>query len=288
MLYVKLLKMPVTTRSQLKNISASTLAFAKPVEKPITKVRPDTQEAILPWFVATIKEGLADVEKYNLEKYKARLYQENDKIRMYYYDTIRRVTEMMYIISHYFPTVISMSLNMSKFGQVVYAKVQELYKRIRAEKIYKPETQEEKEIVAAFIYTLQDVEKMIIQYLPVEQPIKRVRKLVDYTGMDTIEPESEYDGITDIWYDESVWYDSDYVPDEDEEDEDDDLDKYVVYENEEDYDYGEEPDEDEHDYSEDEDYVPEDEEVYEDDEVFEITVNPKQGKHTRFTYDDEC
>jgi hypothetical protein len=40
--------------------------------------------------------------------------------------------------------------------------------------------------------------------------------VVDYTGMDTIEPESKYDGITNIWYDESVFYDSDYNPDDDE------------------------------------------------------------------------
>ncbi len=41
--------------------------------------------------------------------------------------------------------------------------------------------------------------------------------VVDYTGMDTIEPESEYDGITDIWYDDSYSYDSDYEPEEEEE-----------------------------------------------------------------------
>ena len=41
--------------------------------------------------------------------------------------------------------------------------------------------------------------------------------VVDYTGMDTIEPESEYDGITDIWYDYSYSYDSDYESEEEEE-----------------------------------------------------------------------
>jgi hypothetical protein len=44
---------------------------------------------------------------------------------------------------------------------------------------------------------------------------------VDYTGMDTIEPKSEYD-ITDIWYDLSIFEDPDYVPDEDCDDECDD------------------------------------------------------------------
>jgi len=43
--------------------------------------------------------------------------------------------------------------------------------------------------------------------------------VVNYTGMDTIEPECEYDGITDIWYDDSYSYDPDYVPEEEEENE---------------------------------------------------------------------
>lgn len=50
---------------------------------------------------------------------------------------------------------------------------------------------------------------------------RRNIKQVDYTGMDTIEPYDEFDGITDIWYDESISYDPDYEPSEDEEDEDD-------------------------------------------------------------------
>jgi hypothetical protein len=33
---------------------------------------------------------------------------------------------------------------------------------------------------------------------------------VDYTGMDTIEPESEFDGIPDIWADETIQEDPDY------------------------------------------------------------------------------
>jgi hypothetical protein len=155
-----------------------------------------------------------------------------------------------------------------------------------------PKTKEEKAIVAALIYTLQDVEKMIIPFLSSEYPIKRLRRFVDYTGMDTIEPYDEYDGITDIWYDESVWYDSDYNPEDDEDDEDDELDRYVVYESEEECECSEEPDEDEHDYSEDEEYVPEDEEVYKDDIDSKLASRVtairevKKGNHTWFIYDD--
>jgi hypothetical protein len=51
------------------------------------------------------------------------------------------------------------------------------------------------------------------------QPEKTLRRSkrkvpkVDYTGMDTIEPESEFDGITDIWNDETIYEDPDYIPD---------------------------------------------------------------------------
>lgn len=38
---------------------------------------------------------------------------------------------------------------------------------------------------------------------------------VDYTGMDTIEPQNEYDGITDIWADQTIYEDPDYVPEDD-------------------------------------------------------------------------
>jgi hypothetical protein len=150
---------------------------------------------------------------------------------------------------------------------------------------------------------------MIIRYLPQEHATKRIRKFVDYTGMDTIEPESEYDGITNIWLDTTVFSDPDYEFEEDEdEDEDEDDDDYD-YEEEDDFEdeqeykpwirsyktEDEEEEEDEHDYSEDEDYVPEDEEDYEDDVVSGIAARVtvgrktfKEGNQTWFIYDDEC
>jgi hypothetical protein len=54
--------------------------------------------------------------------------------------------------------------------------------------------------------------------LPTFQDVRRSRRKVqrvDYTGMDTIEPESEFDGITDIWYDLTLQEDPDYVPEQD-------------------------------------------------------------------------
>ena len=50
---------------------------------------------------------------------------------------------------------------------------------------------------------------------------------VNYTGMDIVEPESEFDGVTDIWADCTVDEDPDYVPEEDEDDDDDDDDEMI-------------------------------------------------------------
>lgn len=49
---------------------------------------------------------------------------------------------------------------------------------------------------------------------------------VNYTGMDTIEPESEFDGITDIWFDLTLSEDPDYEFEEDEDDEEQDEDDH--------------------------------------------------------------
>ena len=49
-----------------------------------------------------------------------------------------------------------------------------------------------------------------------ERPRRNI-PIVDYTGMDSVEPEDEFDGITDIWFDHSIDYDPDYVPEEDDE-----------------------------------------------------------------------
>jgi hypothetical protein len=48
-----------------------------------------------------------------------------------------------------------------------------------------------------------------------ESVISRPRRnipRVSYVGMDTLEPESEFDGITDIWADPTIDEDPDYVP----------------------------------------------------------------------------
>jgi hypothetical protein len=197
----------------------------------------------------------------------------------------------MFFIEQYLPEVYSLSPRMPKFAETVYHKVQDLYEQIRGSD-YKPKTIDEYNCVNSLLKTIQDSEKMVIQFLPIEFPVKRIRNFVDYTGMDTIEPECDSDAIAAIWnLVDSVWYDSDYDPEEEEEDDDDDeVDVYLVDEVE--SIVGEEPEEDEHDYSEDEDYVPEDDV---EDVVSEIAARVtvgyqgfREGNHTWFIYDDEC
>ena len=47
--------------------------------------------------------------------------------------------------------------------------------------------------------------------MTVRRSPRNIRR-VNYTGMDTIEPWDEFDGITNIWADETIYYDPDYVP----------------------------------------------------------------------------
>lgn len=65
---------------------------------------------------------------------------------------------------------------------------------------------------------LQTIEKRKLEKANA-RPRRNIQR-INYAGMDTIEPESGFDGITDIWFDESQFYDTDYVFEEDEEDDD--------------------------------------------------------------------
>jgi hypothetical protein len=87
---------------------------------------------------------------------------------------------------------------------------------------------ESREFTASFLknvedpimFTKQPVVKALENIKQEDSVTKRPRRnipVVDYTGMDTLEPCDEYDGITDIWYDENK--DSDYNPEEDDEEE---------------------------------------------------------------------
>ena len=60
-----------------------------------------------------------------------------------------------------------------------------------------------------------------ISRLENSRPRRNINR-VNYTGMDIIEPESEYDGNTDIWSDKTIKNDPDYNPEDEDEDEDED------------------------------------------------------------------
>ena len=57
-----------------------------------------------------------------------------------------------------------------------------------------------------------------IASLECQRPRRNIQR-VDYTGMDSIEPENEFDGITNIWEDLTIKEDPDYEFEEDQDDE---------------------------------------------------------------------
>lgn len=292
--------MPVVTRNQSKmmnvkkaNVPPSLILpqLAGLPQSPEPKVIMDTPKPHVSknnlrlWFVNYTQQRLADVDKFNNKKREIKGFktwgndEKNFELRKTHFDCLRCVTEMYANINEYLPELVeTYPDSFKKFVDVVYKKIQEIYCQLYSmESLYKPVTYEEFQITKSLVHTLEAAEKMVIPYLSSECSTKRKRTPVDYTGMDAIEPESEYDGITNIWYDNSIWYDSDYDPEEEEED-DDEFDVYLVDEVE--SIVGEEPEEDEYDYSEDEDYVPEEEEVVviEDHNVFEIAVRVRAGR----------
>jgi hypothetical protein len=66
-------------------------------------------------------------------------------------------------------------------------------------------------------------EQLLNQAIAIARPRRNI-PIVNYTGMNIIEPYDEYDGITDIWDDDTTEYDSDYEPEPDEDDEDEEFD----------------------------------------------------------------
>ena len=115
---------------------------------------------------------------------------------------------------------------------------------------------------------------------------KRNKKVVNYTGMDTIELINEYDAITNIWADKTVDEDPDYEYGTDKDDdsgEDDDQDECESCESDEDECDSDESDEDEYESEEDEDESEEDENESEE-EGEEFEEHKVASNHIRFVY----
>jgi hypothetical protein len=152
-------------------------------------------------------------------------------------------------------------------------------------------------------------EDEVVEFNNVVGRPKRNIPRVDYTGMDTIEPESENDGITNIWYDNSIHYDDDYVNDNvEDDDEDDELDfcddeddnsEYIVdnvdddadeqfvsdYYNDPDYVNAENVDDDD----DDSEYNPSDDEESDDDHILEFDEDDyaEESEEDDDDYEDE-
>lgn len=187
------------------------------------------------WFSTNIKEKIKmcdDLHKLAL----LNLYD----IRVIKYDIIRVITDVMQFVNVYLPRLIEKP-NIIKFVKTVLYKSMELKKQ--GEMYFqtiagKPITSYDLKCMKSFNFAINEATKCatlllsnttdVKQYCNfigkkpnAENVTKRNRKIVDFTGMDTIEPESEYDGITDIWADNTIYTDPDYYPSEDEYDEDD-------------------------------------------------------------------
>jgi len=235
--------MPIITRNNLvkylKSIDKnevqnnSTNLLQKKVKKNL--------DNLLNWFIHVVMEGLAEAEKNRNRKIKLQsLIKKSSpilkkkfesEIRTIHFDNIRRTTELLYLIEQYLPEVKDLDSEMPIFIKTLYEKIQTLYQEIDT-MFNKPVTKEEYKAVNVLIGTLNDLEKMVISLLPKELPLKRKRKIVDYTGMDSIEPINENESFKNIWTDETINKDPDYDPSEEsEEEEEEDEVNILKYKN---------------------------------------------------------
>lgn len=220
--------MPVTTRSQSRsqkmketNTDLINKVVVNPDETSYFK-RKDS-------FIAKVKKALAENESavgkqnkmlacVNVIKYcnnelsylieKSKIYDKNcwDKFSTAVYNKCI-LFEKEYIEENGWPEI-SREVVRNFMGEYQFAK-KLVIDHIKSININKTKNEDHKQSVIAAKKAIETAEKGRYR--------RRNIPVVDYTGMDTIEPESEYDGITDIWYDDSYSYDSDYKPEDEEE-----------------------------------------------------------------------
>ena len=295
--------MPVLTRSQCKsmnNVSSSQKISSNNVNivSNISNQKVNSGLSLERWFISIVQKYLTEIERLRLKKnetfkcYKYyKYYIDIEKYSQSYYDQMRNLSELFYVIQEYFPTLYSENPGpFKKFAIVMYNKIQELYIIIHNNRLV-AKNKDEYTGILVVLRELQSTEKMLIPYLD-DKPTRQKRcPRVDYTGMDMFEEDDEQ-----VEDDEKVEEDEDYV-DEDEQDEDDEQ---VEEDDEQDEDEQDEDDEqvDDEQDEDDEDYVEEEEdeeELLEDekaeDEIFEIMLQQKrfknQSNHIRFIYEDE-
>ena len=304
--------MPVLTRSQCKSmnnvsssqkISSNKEKISSSKEKissnkvnivsNISNQKVNSGLSLERWFISIVQKYLTEIERLRLKKnetfkcYKYyKYYIDIEKYSQSYYEQMRNLSELFYVIQEYFPTLYSENPGpFKKFAIVMYNKIQELYIIIHNNRLV-AKNKDESTGILVVLRELQATEKMLIPYLD-DKPTRQKRcPRVDYTGMDMFEEddEKEDDEKED---DEKEDDDEDYVDDDEKEEKDDD-------EQEED----EQEEDEQEDDDDDEDYVEEEEdeeELLEDekaeDEIFEIMMQQRiiknQSNHIRFIYEDE-
>ena len=311
----KAFKMPVVTRSRSQCNSINNAANKQIKVEKTDPIQSQVSSKIY-WFISICNKYLHESAAFKKEKDNNRLLGNASAAATNHFDNIRNVTELFYIINQNFPDIYAEDTSrFNLFGQSIYRKIPELYSDI-ANTVIKPKTREEFSSNKSLIEELQETEKMLMQYVPIQRPIRGA--YVNYTGMDCIEDEDN-SNIANIWIDLSIASDPDYDPEniedqqqilEDEQD-DENFDKYVVYDEEdeqdeeeqdtdedEDLDEDDEEEDDEEDEEEeegdeedesegDEEDESEEDESDEDDGIIEIMDAPKRNTHIRFIYDDD-
>ena len=239
--------MPVTTRSMKKNLYA-----AKPISAatPVTAPKPisTATSVTAPKPMSATPALLSAVESYFVQQTKNLLFQcqfaqgkeAKMRISLQIYKDVNAYIERL---------LVGNQMKWVRFAATVYSKATEFYNQMIAG-VFNDIS--DKTLVAIFIQELTKARKFLETYFInlkklslshidmndrfIDSAMREIEKnmassrprrsvpRVNYTGMDTIEPESEFDGITDIWLDLTVYEDPDYVPEEDEEDDDDDED----------------------------------------------------------------
>ena len=213
--------MPVITRNQRKNIkpvAQPLVAVFKHVEHPVIILQQTPQPGTL--FATKIKDLLAkcdlEVGKENKMKVALEIYklfnQEFDKTI-----AAEGINKWIRFVSTVFDKIIEFEneYHSGAWLQIEENLVQTFLDELNKTKKYTINLI--KNYDGIYWSELISQTKVKIAALRPRRNIKRV----NYTYMDTIEPECKYDGITDIWFDLTLNEDPDYVFEEDEDDEED-------------------------------------------------------------------
>jgi hypothetical protein len=211
--------MPVLTRSQRAKVSSiqeTKMEEKRTEEKKIQEVLSIedmyTNASLEVWFDEIVYKYKNEIDILKTKKREAK----NDKKNMNiyyecYYDQLRLVSELFYIVEQYLPSIYLRNDYYKKLLNVMYNTIQKLYSDINNHSLLMPLNEEDKYLIKKTLEQLESTEKIIVHYL--ENENKRRFARIDYMGMDTIEAESEY-GITDIWEDRTIYEDSNYEPSE--------------------------------------------------------------------------